>query len=40
MGSDGVLGSQKIQDAGGRVIVQDETSSVVWEMPGLVYVAG
>jgi two-component system chemotaxis response regulator CheB len=40
MGSDGVLGSQKICEAGGHVIVQDEASSVVWGMPGLVYAAG
>ena len=40
MGSDGVLGSQKICEVGGHVIVQDEASSVVWGMPGLVYAAG
>jgi two-component system, chemotaxis family, protein-glutamate methylesterase/glutaminase len=40
MGSDGVLGSQRIREAGGEVIIQDEPSSVVWGMPGLVYAAG
>jgi two-component system chemotaxis response regulator CheB len=40
MGSDGVLGSQRIRAAGGEVIVQDEATSVVWGMPGLVQAAG
>jgi two-component system chemotaxis response regulator CheB len=40
MGSDGVLGAQHIREAGGKVIIQDEPSSVVWGMPGLVYAAG
>lgn len=40
MGSDGVLGSQRIREAGGEVIIQDESSSVVWGMPGLTYSAG
>jgi two-component system chemotaxis response regulator CheB len=40
MGSDGVLGSQNIREAGGEVLIQDELSSVVWGMPGLVYAAG
>jgi two-component system chemotaxis response regulator CheB len=40
MGSDGVLGAQEIRDAGGNVIIQDEASSVVWGMPGLVHASG
>jgi two-component system chemotaxis response regulator CheB len=40
MGSDGVRGSQLIQQAGGQIIVQDEASSVVWGMPGQVAAAG
>jgi two-component system chemotaxis response regulator CheB len=40
MGSDGVLGAQDIREAGGKVIIQDEASSVVWGMPGLVHASG
>ena len=40
MGSDGVLGARQIHAAGGEVIVQDEATSVVWGMPGLVQAAG
>jgi len=40
MGSDGVRGAQDICDAGGDVIIQDEASSVVWGMPGLVHASG
>jgi two-component system chemotaxis response regulator CheB len=40
MGSDGVLGAQAIRDAGGNIIIQDEASSVVWGMPGLVHASG
>jgi two-component system chemotaxis response regulator CheB len=40
MGSDGVLGARDVREAGGNVIIQDERSSVVWGMPGLVHASG
>lgn len=40
MGQDGCLGSEVIHDAGGRIIAQDEASSVVWGMAGSVVRAG
>lgn len=40
MGSDGVRGAQDIRAAGGDIIIQDEASSVVWGMPGLVHASG
>jgi len=40
MGQDGLIGCEYIKNAGGRVIVQDENSSVVWGMPGFVAKAG
>lgn len=40
MGSDGVNGAQRIRERGGEVIIQDEASSVVWGMPGLVHASG
>ena len=40
LGSDGVLGAQDIRNAGGDVIIQDEASSVVWGMPGMVHASG
>jgi two-component system chemotaxis response regulator CheB len=40
MGQDGLTGCEYIKNAGGRVIVQDEGSSVVWGMPGYVAKAG
>jgi len=40
MGQDGVRGSEAITRAGGRVIVQDQATSVVWEAGGLVAAGG
>jgi two-component system chemotaxis response regulator CheB len=40
MGQDGLRGAQEIHDAGGVVLAQDEASSVVWGMPGLVAKTG
>jgi two-component system chemotaxis response regulator CheB len=40
MGQDGARGCDVIRDAGGRTLIQDEASSIVWGMPGAVYRAG
>jgi two-component system chemotaxis response regulator CheB len=40
MGEDALRGSQQIASAGGRVVVQDEATSTVWEMPRRVVEAG
>jgi two-component system chemotaxis response regulator CheB len=40
MGQDGLKGCESLRQAGGRVLVQDEKSSVVWGMPGAVTRAG
>jgi two-component system chemotaxis response regulator CheB len=40
MGKDGTKGSEAVSRAGGRILVQDEASSVVWGMPGSVFQSG
>jgi two-component system chemotaxis response regulator CheB len=40
MGEDGRRGCEAVVKAGGRVIVQDEATSVVWGMPGSIVAAG
>lgn len=40
MGQDGMLGARDIVAAGGRVIAQDEATSVVWGMPGATALDG
>lgn len=40
MGEDGTVGMAAVRKAGGRVLVQDEASSVVWGMPGSIVKAG
>lgn len=40
MGQDGLIGAERIVQAGGQVLVQDESSSVVWGMPGAISRAG
>jgi two-component system chemotaxis response regulator CheB len=40
MGSDGLRGCEAMHRAGGRILVQDQASSVVWGMPKCVADAG
>ncbi len=40
MGQDGLRGCERIREAGGQVLTQDEATSVVWGMPGFVTRAG
>lgn len=40
MGQDGKRGCEVIRESGGHIIAQDQASSVVWGMPGVVVKAG
>ncbi|PZP55222.1 MAG: chemotaxis response regulator protein-glutamate methylesterase [Micavibrio aeruginosavorus] len=40
MGQDGLRGSREVVERGGRIVAQDEATSVVWGMPGAVALAG
>lgn len=40
MGQDGLRGCELVREQRGHVVVQDEASSVVWGMPGVVATAG
>jgi two-component system, chemotaxis family, protein-glutamate methylesterase/glutaminase len=40
MGQDGLRGCERIREAGGQILAQDEESSVVWGMPKFVAQAG
>jgi len=40
MGADGLAGSHPIVEAGGTVVAQDEETSIVWGMPGMVAKGG
>ena len=40
MGRDGTDGCRQVREMGGQVVVQDESTSVVWGMPGSVAKAG
>ena len=40
MGADGAKGCEAVAQAGGRFIVQDEATSVVWGMPGAAAATG
>jgi two-component system, chemotaxis family, protein-glutamate methylesterase/glutaminase len=40
MGRDGFRGCERIREAGGQILAQDQKSSIVWGMPGFVARAG
>lgn len=40
MGQDGLKGCESLRNAGGRVVIQDEATSVIWGMAGSVSRAG
>ncbi|KQR81264.1 chemotaxis protein CheB [Sphingomonas sp. Leaf343] len=40
MGRDGAEGARRVRDTGGCVVVQDQSTSVVWGMPGAIAAQG
>jgi two-component system chemotaxis response regulator CheB len=40
MGQDGIRGVERMSELGAQIVVQDEATSVVWGMPGVVASAG
>jgi two-component system chemotaxis response regulator CheB len=40
MGQDGLRGCEHVHERAGQIVVQDQTTSVVWGMPGFVAKAG
>jgi two-component system chemotaxis response regulator CheB len=40
MGHDGLAGTRRVIESGGTAVAQDETTSVVWGMPGAIAQAG
>lgn len=40
MGQDGLKGCEAVKNAGGRIVIQDEATSVIWGMAGAVSRAG
>lgn len=40
MGNDGLIGAKAVRQVGGRVLVQDESTSAIYGMPKAVYDAG
>lgn len=40
MGADGAVGMKEMHDAGAKTVIQDESSSVVWGMPGTAFKLG
>jgi two-component system, chemotaxis family, protein-glutamate methylesterase/glutaminase len=40
MGVDGLAGSEAIYNASGQIVVQDQSTSVIWSMPGSVATCG
>jgi two-component system chemotaxis response regulator CheB len=40
MGQDGLRGVEQLKQKGGYIIAQDQSTSVVWGMPGAIVDAG